>query len=123
MLISSGASSKVLSQIPRPQMIVDLLEQEWWAGAAAPEGTEPGNPGLDEGHVRGRLSSAGPPPPWAVLQPQEPPCPRCGPSPKPCYGLLPGNADGRGEVGRGVPSACSGAWGLRRARGLDVLMG
>ena len=63
MLISSGASSKVLSQIPRPQTIVDLLEQEWWAGAAAPEGTEPGNPGLDEGHVRGRLSSAGPPPP------------------------------------------------------------
>lgn len=30
MLISSGASSKVLSQIPRPQTIVDLLEQEWW---------------------------------------------------------------------------------------------
>lgn len=53
MLISSGGSSKVLSQIPRPQTIVDLLEQEWVAGAAAPEGTEPGNPGLDEGHGAG----------------------------------------------------------------------
>ena len=38
MLISSGASPKVPSQIPLPQTIVDLLEQEWWARAAAPEG-------------------------------------------------------------------------------------
>ncbi|XP_065770776.1 collagen alpha-1(I) chain-like [Muntiacus reevesi] len=58
----SGASPKAPSQMPPPQTIVDLLEREWGVGAAVPEGTEPGNRGLDEGHVRTLIGTSGPRP-------------------------------------------------------------
>lgn len=119
--------------MPPPQTIVDLLEREWGVGAAVPEGTEPENRGLDKGHVRvcrpGCAQQGHRPPhpaPWlrsshgATLPslgsfpqttlraaPQE-----CSPAPMGC-----------GKVGRGALSARLGARGLRRARGLDVLMG
>lgn len=52
--------------------------------AAVPEGTEPENCGLDEGHVRVCRPSCAPA--------TEPPCPRWGPSHKPRCGLLPRSA-------------------------------
>lgn len=80
------------------------------AGAAAPEGTEPGTLGLDEGPRAGQLGSAGPPP-WAVLQPQEPPCPRCGPSPNHAVGCFPGMRMAVGRWEGALRHACPGGLG------------
>ena len=110
-------------QVRKQQLELDLKQ---WTGSKLGEGTEPGNRGLDEGHVRaggaqrgrrppGLCSSHGSRPARAVVLPpnhavaasQE-----CGPARMGC-----------GKGGRGAASACPGAWGLRRAWGLDVLMG